>query len=85
MSVNIQLKSFFDELVSDVTCKFSDQIVSMVLFGSATTGEWIRGKSDIDCLIIIKNKKQCQAIEKYLNKLLLQLDSKFDLKLTPAI
>jgi len=82
MSVNIQLKVFFDELVSDVTSKFPDQIVSMVLFGSATTGEWIRGKSDIDCLIIIKNKKQCQAIEKYLNKLLLQLDSKFDLKLT---
>jgi predicted nucleotidyltransferase len=82
MSVNIQLKSFFDEFVSDVTCKFSDQIVSMVLFGSATTGEWIRGKSDIDCIVIIKNKKQCHVIEEYLYKLLLQLDKKYDLKLS---
>ena len=45
MSVNIQLKSFFDELVSNVILEFPDQIVSMALFGSATTDEWIRGKS----------------------------------------
>jgi predicted nucleotidyltransferase len=82
MSVNIQLKAFFDELVSDVTSTFSDQIVSMVLFGSATTGEWIRGKSDIDCIVIIKNKKHCKEVQEYLYELLLQLDSKYDLKLS---
>ena len=82
MNVNLQLKSFFEELVSNVTTKFPNQIVSIVLFGSATTGEWIRGKSDIDCIVIIKDKKQCQKIEEYLNNMLLHLDSKFDLKLS---
>jgi predicted nucleotidyltransferase len=71
-----------DELVSDLTEKYPREIVSFVLFGSATTGEWIRGKSDIDCIVIIKNKKLCEPIEDYLNKILLQLDSKYDLKLS---
>jgi len=51
------LKSFLDEMVEAVTSEFPNQIISIVLFGSATTGEWIRGKSDIDCIILIKNRK----------------------------
>ena len=82
MSIKSLLRPFFKELVSDVTLKFPNQIVSIVLFGSATTGEWIRGKSDIDCIVIIKEKKYCQKIEDYLNGLLLELDSKFNLKLS---
>jgi len=45
-----------EELVSKLVEKYSHDVVSFVLFGSATTGEWIRGKSDIDCIVIIKNK-----------------------------
>ena len=71
-----------EEFVSDLVKKYPDEIVSFVLFGSATTGEWIRGKSDIDCIVIIKNKARCQKIESYLNDLLLYLDSKYDLKLS---
>ncbi len=69
-------------MVADLTAKFHDEIVSFVLFGSATTGEWIRGKSDIDCIVIIKNKKLCKDIETYLSSLLLTLDAKYDLKLS---
>ena len=65
---NLQLKSFLDELVSELVKKYPDEIVSFVLFGSATTGEWIRGKSDIDCIVIIKNKKLNEPIEKYLTR-----------------
>jgi predicted nucleotidyltransferase len=79
---NKELEQFMKEMVAELTAKFTDEIVSFVLFGSATTGEWIRGKSDIDCIVIIKNKKLCKEIENYLNSLLLSLDSKYDLKLS---
>ena len=82
MDWNLQLKSFLDELVSELVKEYPDEIVSFVLFGSATTGEWIRGKSDIDCIVIIKNKKLNEQIEKYLIQLLLVLDAKYSLKLS---
>jgi len=82
MIQNLQLKSFLDELVSELVKKYPDEIISFVLFGSATTGEWIRGKSDIDCLVIIKDKKNCKEIEEYLLQLLLSLDVRYDLKLS---
>jgi len=70
------------ELVAKLVLKYPNKITSFVLFGSATTGEWIRGKSDIDCIVIIKNKTLCEDVEKYLNLLLLELDAKYDLKLS---
>ena len=71
-----------NELVSQLVKKYQKEIISFVLFGSSTTGEWIRGKSDIDCIIIIRNKRLGMEIEEYLNKLLLELDAKYDLKLS---
>jgi len=71
-----------EELVTELTEKYQEEIISFILFGSATTGEWIRGKSDIDCIVIIKNKQISTEIEKYLNSLLLDLDKKYDLKLS---
>jgi len=71
-----------EELVAELVKKYPEEIVSFVLFGSATTGEWIRGKSDIDCIVIIRNKKLYKEIEKYLTGLLLLLDAKYDLKLS---
>ena len=79
---NKKLKQFMVELVSELVQKYPQEIVSFVLFGSATTGEWVRGKSDIDCIVIIKNKNLVEEIEKYLNMILLDLDKKYDLKLT---
>ena len=71
-----------DELVSNLVQEYPEEIISFVMFGSATTNEWIRGKSDIDYIVITKDKNRCEEIEEYLNKLLLQLDSKYDLKLS---
>ena len=79
---NKKLEQFMQELVLQLTDKYVDEIVSFVMFGSATTGEWIRGKSDIDCIVIIKNKKLTKEIEKYLMSVLLELDAKYDLKLS---
>ncbi len=80
--IDENLKEFLDELVSLVIHEFPDEIKSFILFGSATTGEWIRGKSDIDCIVLIKNKSKIKPIEKFLNKSLLKLDSKYKLNLT---
>jgi predicted nucleotidyltransferase len=79
---NKKLERFIQEMVNKLILKYPKEIISFVLFGSATTGEWIRGKSDIDCIVIIKNKKLCQEIENYLNQILLELDTKYDLKLS---
>ena len=78
---NSELKKFMDELVQDLVKKYRSEIVSFILFGSATTGEWIRGKSDIDCIIVIKTKKLCSQVEEYLNKKMIELDSKYQLRL----
>ena len=82
MGWKFELDSFLKELVIEVTTKFPNQIISIVLFGSATTGEWIRGKSDIDCIVLIKDKKMREKVELCLHKTLLELDSKYDLKLS---
>jgi predicted nucleotidyltransferase len=76
------LGKFLDEMVMMAVKEFPDEIVSFILFGSATTGEWIRGKSDIDCIILIKNRRMTKIVEKFLNELLLKLDSKYNLNLS---
>ena len=69
------------ELVNDLVKKYPTEIISFILFGSATTGEWIQGKSDIDCIVVIKTKRTCQEVENYLNSRLIALDSKYQLQL----
>ncbi len=75
------LKNFLDEMISIITQEFPDQIISVVLFGSATTGEWIRGKSDIDCIVLIKDRKMRKIIEESFDNLLTKLDEKYNLGL----
>ena len=82
MDWNLQLKSFLNELVFELVQKYPDEIISFVLFGSATTGEWIRGKSDIDCMVVIRDKRLNEPIEQYLIQLLFILDTKYSLKLS---
>ena len=76
------LSKLIDELVERLTARYKNQIISIVLFGSATTSEWIRGKSDIDCIILIKNNKLAKEIERFLYDTLLNLDKKYDLMLS---
>ena len=76
------LQSLLDDLVNDVVNRYSNQIISIVLFGSATTSEWIKGKSDIDCIVLIKNKNLVKEIEQYLHDTLIRLDEIYHLKLS---
>ena len=77
-----KLSKLIEELVEQVTTRYKDQIISIVLFGSATTSEWVRGKSDIDCIILIKNNEFTKEIEQFLYDALLNLDKKYDLMLS---
>ena len=77
-----KLHHLLEELVERTTTKFRNQITSIVLFGSATTSEWIRGKSDIDCIVLIKDKNYRKEIESFLYDTLLELDKKYDLDLS---
>ena len=80
--IDKNLEKFLDEMVTITVKEFSDEIVSFILFGSATTGEWISGKSDIDCIVLVKNRSMTKTIENFLNELLLKLDSKYKLNLS---
>ncbi|MGI9565449.1 MAG: nucleotidyltransferase domain-containing protein [Nitrosopumilus sp.] len=76
-----RLYMLLDDLVERTTVQYKNQIVSVVLFGSATTSEWVRGKSDIDCIVLVKDKKYTRDVEQFLYDTLLELDKKYDLKL----
>ena len=77
-----RLRKLLDEFVGIVTSRYKNQITSIVLFGSATTSEWVRGKSDIDCIVLVKDKTRTKEIEQFLYDTLLELDKKYNLKLS---
>jgi len=75
------LKRFFDDLISFVDKNYSDEVISIVLFGSASTGEWIKGKSDIDFIVVVKNRIKKQEVQNALRKVIYDLDQKMKLGL----
>lgn len=75
------LRLFLKDMISSVITEYGDEILSIVFFGSATTKEWTRGKSDIDFIVVVKHRKQKKAVENYLHRTILKLDSKYDLQL----
>ena len=77
-----RLHNLLDEFVGVVTSRYKNQITSIVLFGSATTSEWVKGKSDIDCIVLVKDKTHTKEIERFFCDTLLELDKKYDLKLS---
>lgn len=75
------LRNFLEEMISKIVREYGMEIVSIALFGSAATKEWMRGRSDIDFIIVIAHEKKRQAVENSMNRILLELDRKYDLQL----
>lgn len=69
-------------MVSELAEEYGEEIVSIALFGSATTKEWTRGKSDIDFIVIIKHRSMKRRIGESLDKIILKLDRKYALLLS---
>jgi len=76
------LQQTFKELAIALIEKYNDEVLSIVVFGSATTGDWIRGKSDIDFIIVISSKGNRKEVENFTNSHLIKLSTKYDLRLT---
>jgi predicted nucleotidyltransferase len=74
--LNKSLRSFLNDLLGEI----KGDVISVVLFGSAATGEWKRGKSDIDLFIVVKNNRKKRLMKK-LYPLILKLDRRYRLNL----
>jgi predicted nucleotidyltransferase len=64
-------EAFFPELIQDYRTIFGNELVSVILFGSATGGEFRPGKSDINFMIVLSEagidqiEKAFGAVEKW--------------------
>lgn len=67
---------FLNGMVSELVHKYGDEIVTFALFGSATTKEWIKGKSDINFMVVVKHQEIKRRIIEYIDKTILGESSK---------
>ncbi len=80
-SVDPSLGEFLENMVAEIVREHGNEIVSISLFGSAATGEWVKGKSDIDFIVVTQNQNARKAVENSVNRILLDLDKKHNLHL----
>lgn len=80
-NIDFNLREAFEEFTLLLLNKFGKKIESIVVFGSAATGEWIRGKSDIDFIIVTESNADNKEVENFANQALLIVDAKYNLKL----
>ncbi len=79
--ISPELRTLMKSFIDRATEEYSDQIMSIVLFGSGATGEWTKGRSDVDIIVVIKDNARKRSIEKRLLTVLLELDSQLGLGL----
>jgi predicted nucleotidyltransferase len=79
--LDMNLRQAFGELATALIKKYRNQVLSIVVFGSATTCDWIRGKSDVDFIIVTDGKESRKEVENFANNLLIRLSTKYDLRL----
>ena len=82
LQIDSRLRGFLKDMVLETVQKYSDEIVSIALFGSATTREWVKGKSDIDFIVVVAHEDKRRAVEDSVYKILLRLDRKHELQLS---
>ena len=46
-------KEYFPQITSDLRKAFGDDLISIILYGSAAGGDYIHGKSDLNLLVIV--------------------------------
>ena len=79
--VERHLRDFFEDMILKIVQEHGTEILSIALFGSAATKEWVRGKSDIDFIVVVAHENKRQVVENSINRTLLELDRKYDLQL----
>lgn len=58
---------------------YKDDIVSVVLFGSAARGSFVKGHSDVDIIVITKDGRSKEEIQDYMRSLVSRLNKKHNL------
>lgn len=75
-------KQFFSYMKKDIEkSPYRNSIVSIVAIGSSVTGEFIKGKSDLDMGIVVKTRKDKKIIDRYFTNLIGKIDKKYGLNL----
>ncbi|HLC68079.1 MAG TPA: nucleotidyltransferase domain-containing protein [archaeon] len=76
------IEKFASELHREIRkSRFRSQVVSIVLLGSAAHGEFIKGESDIDFMVVVRRNSQKKAVTKFVSQVLNRLDKKLDMHL----
>src|SRR3989344_6495779 len=82
----IVMQPIIEKFASDIRreirkSRFRSQVVSIVLLGSAARGEFIKGESDIDFIVVVRRNSQKKAVTKFVSQVLNRLDKKLDMHL----
>lgn len=72
-----QIDAFLNELVSEVSSRYKNEIDFIILFGSAARGEFKKGISDIDLVIQLKTDAKQKEIEIFATKVFWYLNTKY--------
>src|SRR3989338_2784229 len=75
-------KQFFSDMKNDIEkSPYKNKIVSVIAIGSAVTGEFIKGRSDLDMGVVVKTRKDKKTVDKYFTNLIGKIDKKYGLNL----
>ncbi len=72
---------FLCDLMESLNSRFRGEIVSVILFGSAARGEFIKGKSDVDIIVICstRDSNMKNKIKKFVGREILRLSKIYDM------
>ncbi|MEK6888349.1 MAG: nucleotidyltransferase domain-containing protein [Candidatus Aenigmatarchaeota archaeon] len=77
-----EIRNFSRDLKKEVNAsKYKKEIVTIVLLGSAARGEFIKGESDIDFIVVVKSSKSKRTVTKFISRVLNKLNKRYDLRL----
>ncbi|MCK4355109.1 nucleotidyltransferase domain-containing protein [Candidatus Parcubacteria bacterium] len=79
-----RVKKFLDEFSRKLAEKFEEELDFILLFGSASRGEWKRGISDVDLIIQVKRADVIKNVKKYADQIFWELDEKYETKFREA-
>ena len=48
-------EEIFPDIIKDCSALFADDLVSIILYGSAASGDYVSGKSDINLMIVLSD------------------------------
>ena len=76
---------FLKELVSEITYKFEREIDFIILFGSASRGDFKKGVSDIDLVVQLKTTQKREEILNYSTNKFWDLNKKYNTEFEKVI